>query len=68
MSATELLSAVLSLPDKERGDFADAFNSVQMELDSEFNDMLRSRVRDYAAGLTVAISGEEFMKQLEAEE
>ena len=68
MSATELLSAVLSLPEQERVTFADAFNSVQMELDSEFNDMLRQRVRDYEAGLTVTVPGEEFMRQLEAEE
>ena len=68
MSATELLSAVLSLPEQERVVFADAFNSAQMELDSEFNDMLRQRVRDYEAGLAVTVPGEEFMRQLEAEE
>lgn len=67
MSAKELLSAVLTLPEKERGEFADAFNSAQLELDAGFNEMLLRRVRDYEAGVTPAIPGDEAMRLLELE-
>ena len=67
MSAAELLSAVLTLPEKERGEFADAFNSLQLELDSDFNTMLLRRVRDYESGATAAIPGDEAMRLLELE-
>ncbi len=67
MSAAELLSAVLILPAKERGEFADAFNSFQLEMDDDFNAMLLRRVRDYESGVTAAIPGDEAMRLLELE-
>ena len=67
MSTSELLTAVLTLPEKERGEFADAFNSAQLELDAEFNEMLLRRVREYESGVTPAIPGDEAMRLLELE-